>query len=119
MRAVMAFFRLTISGRGIALIITLFDLIQSGLGQSARPDFSGAWNSTGNGPSVKTIVEIKQTETTIAIRHIITGSSATVLALYPTNGTVVKTKGRNHVENTGYWQGRKLILETTGPGNAP
>jgi len=105
----------------ILCAVLLLIVAEIGLGQSAKPDFTGMWRSTGisRGPVVKSMIEIKQTESTFSIRHILEKGTATDWHIYPTDGKVIKTRGRNHVENRGHWDANILILESTGPGNAP
>ena len=91
-----------------------------GLAQNGRPDFTGTWRptATSRGPVVESRIEIKQTASRFSIRHLL-GSTTTGWSIYPTDGTMIKTKGRNRVETIGHWEKNMLILEVTGPGNAP
>jgi hypothetical protein len=105
--------------RTIALLMVVF--VGLDLAQSTKPDLSGIWRSIDitRGPVVDSRLEIKQSQSTFAIRYLIENSRATDWHTYPTDGTVLKTRGRNHTENTGRWQANTLVLESKGPGNAP
>jgi hypothetical protein len=90
-------------------------------GQDAKPDFTGTWQIISRHPSdARPKTEIKQAENTLSIKHLLDRGNSTDWAVYPTDGTVKTTKdGRHTITRTGQWEGRKLILKETGPGNAP
>jgi hypothetical protein len=102
------------------VLVLTFTLLA--LGQETKPNFMGAWRSISitRGPLTKSITQIKQTASTFAIRVIIPNEPPMDWSIYPTDGRMVTTKsGRNRIERTGHWERNKLILEETGPGNAP
>jgi len=101
--------------------IPILLLALSAFGQETKPDFTGTWQIVHNNPSYATVrSEIKQADNTISIKSPLTVGQAMKWSVYPTDGTVKKTKERRHtITRTGRWEGRKLILEETGPGNAP
>jgi len=101
--------------------IPIFLLALLAFGQDTKPDFTGTWQVVDKDPShARPKNEIKQAGTTLSIKHLLEGGQTTEWSVYPTDGTVKKTKeGRHTITRTGRWEGRKLILEETGPGNAP
>lgn len=105
----------------IALIAAMaFTALVAAAGPDGRPDFSGSWRSIAitKGPLVESAVEIQQTESSFSLRKTLGGPSTNV-SVYPL-GTVAKTKmGRHTVSRSARWEGSRLILEETGPGNAP
>lgn len=90
--------------------------------QNARPDFTGLWRlvRTTLGPVTHGVIEIKQSESSIALRPGVPGSSLNYWEVYSTDGRVLTTKvGRQLSERTGHWDGSQLVLQVTGAGNAP
>jgi hypothetical protein len=67
------------------------------------------------------LTQIEQTESTFAFRSLTPHQPALDWLVYPTNGKVITTKRTGHrsAEKTGHWEGQKLILESSGQGNAP
>ena len=91
-------------------------------GQNGRPDFTGIWRSVAitRGQNVESTAEIKQTPSSFSIKQSVRNGALAEWSVYPTNGTVTTTKfGWRSVEKSAHWEGNKLILEETGPGNAP
>jgi hypothetical protein len=91
--------------------------------EDVRPDFSGTWKAisitTGAVPD-KSVAEIKQTDSTFAIRTLVENGIRPGWSVYPTDGTVTKRgHGQRADTKTGHWEGKTLVLESTGPGNAP
>jgi hypothetical protein len=94
----------------------------SAVGQNRQPDFTGVWRSMSitRGPLAKSITEIKQTDSTAALRSVIPNLPSMDWSIYSIDGKVLKTKmGRHLIESTGRCEGNQLILRETGPGNAP
>jgi hypothetical protein len=101
--------------------VCIFIFAGIALGQNERPNLAGIWKATriSRGPVSESMLEIRQTESTLAMRQLLQSPATTEWSIYPTDGKVFKKKGRNRVENTGRWQKNILVLESTGPGNAP
>ncbi len=96
--------------------------LASAFGHNVRPEFAGVWSPIGarSGRLPRSIIEIKQTDFTVALRPEIPNQASVEWSVYPTDGTVMKVKlGRLRIERTGRWRGNELILRETGPGNAP
>src|SRR5579875_2970688 len=90
--------------------------------QNARPDFTGLWRlvSTTLGPVTNAVTEIKQSESTLSLGAVVPGSSSIYWEVYSTDGRVLTTKvGRQLSERSGHWDGSQLVVQVTGPGNAP
>jgi len=91
--------------------------------QNARPDFTGLWRlvRTTLGPVTHSVIEIKQSESTVALRAVVPGSSLNYWdEVYSTDGRVLTTKvGRQLSERSGHWDGSQLVVQVTGAGNAP
>ena len=90
--------------------------------QNARPDFTGLWRlaRTTLGPVIDSVIEIKQSESTVALRAAVPGSSSNYWEVYSTDGRVLTTKvGRQLSERSGHWDGSQLVVQVTGAGNAP
>jgi hypothetical protein len=102
--------------------VWLLLLTLSSAGQNTKPDFTGFWRSVPamGSPVASSIIEIRQTDSTVALRPVIPNQPPTSWSVYSTDGSVLKTKmGRHIVERTGHWQAGQLILRETSPGNAP
>jgi hypothetical protein len=100
--------------------VLLFTL--SSAGQNAKPDFTGLWRSVPAmaSPVASSIIEIRQTDSTVALRPVIPNRPPNGWSVYSTDGSVLKTKmGRHTVERSGHWDASQLILRETGVGNAP
>ena len=90
--------------------------------QNTRPDFTGLWRSVSItlGPLTNSVEEIEQTDFTVALRPVISNEPSTGWVIYSTDGKVRRTKmGRHLIERTGHWEENQLVLQETGPGNAP
>jgi hypothetical protein len=92
------------------------------LGQATHPIFTGIWSSASrtSGSVAASVTEIKQTGATIALRPVISNQPSQPWSIFSTDGKLLRDKvGRHVIERTGRWSGNRLILEETGPGNAP
>jgi hypothetical protein len=110
------------SRRTIEIGACLLALTLTNQAQNARPDFTGVWRqvSTTRGPLIHSVMEIKQRESTLLLRPVLSEQSWMKWEVYSTDGTVMTTKiGRQVIERNGHWDGNQLVLQVTGPGNAP
>ncbi len=92
-------------------------------------DLSGVWKSmttrmaTRTVPVSGSVMEIRQTNTTISLRPVTPGSKSDERwwIVYPIDGTVLSKKRRGHMATrfSGHWVGDRLVLETSGEGNLP
>lgn len=109
------------SGKQAALVL-LLSLFGVAFGQNTGPNFTGTWRPIriALGPVTGGLTQIEQSESTFAFRAIIPNEPV-VWTVYPTDGKVITRKrtGRKSDEKTGHWESGKLILESTGEGNAP
>ena len=80
--------------------------------QDMKPDFAGTWKVVDAPPNVKTVIEIKQTDSTLEIRPVVDRVS-THWIVYPTDGTETKEKvGNATFFRSGHWDGARLILDS-------
>jgi hypothetical protein len=110
------------AGRMIKVSALLLAFTLSAQRQNTRPDFTGVWRSVSItlGPLTNSVEEIKQTDFTVALRPVISNEPSIRWSIYSTDGKVMRTKmGRHLIERTGHWEENQLVLEETGPGNAP
>jgi hypothetical protein len=91
--------------------------------QNARPDFTRLWPlvHTTLGPVTHSVIEVKQSESTIALRAVVPGRSLNYWdEAYSADGRVLTTKvGRQLSERSGHCDGSQLLVQVTGLGNAP
>ncbi len=110
------------AGRTIKVSALLLAFTLSAQRRNTRPDFTGVWRSVSItlGPLTNSVKEIKQTDFTVALRPVNSNESSIRWLIYSTDGKVMRTKmGRHLIERTGHWEENQLVLQETGPGNAP
>jgi len=104
--------------RSLLLVIVAL----STLGQVTKPNFSGTWKevAVSKGSLTDSIAELEESSTAVKIRMTNPRAGPTTWATYPINGKrVIEKVSRMRLERAGHWEQAQLVLEETGPGNAP
>jgi DNA gyrase/topoisomerase IV subunit A len=113
------------------IVAILVILATSAFAQEAKPNFTGDWRWTichpGSCPSAHIQQRIEQTESTVTIANTEDGVAKFSKSVYPTDGREITThQGRYTGTNTGHWEGKILILQSTesfpaytGPHHGP
>jgi hypothetical protein len=92
------------------LTVALVILGSLATAQDVKPNFAGVWKPVGGIRNAETRIE--QTDSTFAFAPAIEGAAHMIV--YPTDGRTTKEQGRRKITRTGHWEGRDLILESTG-----
>jgi hypothetical protein len=92
------------------LTVALVILGSLATAQDVKPNFTGIWRPVGGTRNAETRIE--QTDSTFAFAPAIEGAAHMIV--YPTDGRTTKEQGRRKITRTGHWEGRDLILESTG-----